>query len=130
MKEQPTHTEARLQQLCFTWHWNTLPHERRRLILIHNNPRNAIEGAKLVGMGLQEGSSDLLYLRQFVINNTIEMLRADAFGIIRPHFLECKLVNGVQSQAQKQFQRDVEALGWRYDLFRSLDDFQRLIAGG
>jgi hypothetical protein len=110
--------EARIQSQCFTWHWNTMPEERGRLILMYNNPRNEIAGAMLKGMGLREGIADLLYMRDVqIIGN----------GLVHPHFLECKTPTGRQSPAQKEFEKQVLAFGWRYDIFRSLGDFMKLI---
>jgi len=37
-------------------------------------------------------------------------------------FIECKTTKGVQSQAQKEFQKEVESRGYTYILARSVDD--------
>lgn len=127
-------SEARFQQGCFMWHWNYMPEERGRLLLMHNNPRNAVAGAILRGMGMQEGATDLLYLRKVGAPGGISELFLVTHegwkGICLPHFLEAKLPEGYQSKAQKEFQKQVEAFGWKYDIFRTLEEFQSLIKNG
>lgn len=117
-KKELEPTEARLQQDCVVWFRNTYPDQRYRLILINNNPCNPISGAKLIGMGMMKGASDLLYLRE---NSGVSVL---------PHFLECKLPMGYMSPEQKKFQSRVQGYGWKYDVFRSLEEFQTLINAG
>ena len=104
-------TESHLQGQCFQWHWNTRPSERGQLFMIYNNPKNAAHGSMLKAMGMIAGCSDLVYL-------------APGGSI---HFLECKLPEGVQSRAQKTFEARVTALGHRYSIFRSLEEFQALL---
>lgn len=117
-KKELEPTEARLQQDCVVWFRNTYPHQRYRLIMIHNNPRSAIDGTRLIGMGMMKGASDLIYLRE-------------SSGItVLPHFLECKLPMGYMSPEQKVFQSRVQGYGWKYDVFRSLEEFQKLINAG
>ena len=57
-------TEDRLQQECFIWHSNTYPNKRGLLYHNFNNPRNAIQGAKLKTMGLVSGVADLTLLHK------------------------------------------------------------------
>lgn len=110
-KTDPTpHTEARIQSDCFTWHWNYMPHERGRLFMVYNTPKNAAHGSILKAMGMLAGVSDLIYL-------------SDS----GPVFLECKKPGGEQSPAQKEFQKLVTTLGYRYELFHSLKEFQALV---
>lgn len=111
--------EARLQQRCFMWHWNVQPQERYFLILIHNNPRSAIEGAWLKGMGLIKGAADLLYNQK--------LIRPDGV-FFRPCWLECKLPTGVQSPDQKRFQERVLQIGHNYKIFRSEEQFKEIIS--
>ena len=42
-------------------------------------------------------------------------------------FLECKTPKGKQRESQVEFQERVEALGWPYHIFRSLEDFIQII---
>lgn len=103
-------TESKLQQLCFLWHWNTHHHERGRLWMQYNNPKNAEHGAILKGMGMVAGVSDLAYLRE------------DG----RMVFIELKVGTG-QSAAQKWWQGIVTAHGAEYHLIHTLEEFQTLI---
>lgn len=106
-------TEARIQQECFQWHWNTYPNDRKRLFLIHNTPKNAIDGARLRGMGMVAGVSDLIYLRDE----------------LPPLCIEMKDETGKQSQAQKDWQKVAESVGCKYVIIRSLAEFQELFNG-
>ena len=58
-------TELRLQASCFQWHWNKFPEERGRLFMIHNNPRNKIDGNRLKAAGMVAGVADLEYAPWF-----------------------------------------------------------------
>ena len=104
-------TEARLQSECFLWHWNTRPNERGLLFMVHNNPRNATDGARLKAMGMVAGVSDMIYLRDG----------------LPPLCIELKLPDGIQSKAQKQWQQVAESTGAKYVVIRSLDEFKDLI---
>lgn len=104
-------TEARLQQQAFTWFNNTYPAERGRLFLIHNNPRNVVDGAKLIGMGLLPGVADMGYL--------------DGNGVIV--FLETKLPNKKQSEYQVWFEEVAIRLKCEYKVWETLDEFKKII---
>jgi hypothetical protein len=106
-------TEARIQQECFQWHWNTYPNDRKRLFLIHNTPKNAIDGARLRGMGMVAGVSDLIYLRDG----------------LPPLCIEMKDATGKQSPAQIAWQKIAEDAGCTYVIIRSLAEFQELFNG-
>ena len=58
------------------------------------------------GEGVLAGFSDLIIIAD---NNVL--------------FVEVKTKNGYQSESQKQFQSDVERLGFQYSVCRSLEDF-------
>ena len=103
-------TEARIQQECFQWHWNTYPNDRKRLFLIHNTPKNAIDGARLRSMGLLAGVSDMIFLRQ---NQP-------------PLCIEFKTETGTQQAVQKDWQAIAESTGAEYVIIRSLSEFQAL----
>jgi hypothetical protein len=104
-------TEARLQSDCFLWHWNTRPNERGLLFMVHNSPKNAIDGARLKAMGMVAGVSDMIYLRDG----------------LPPLCIELKLPDGIQSKAQKEWQKVAESVGCDYVIIRSLSEFQDLI---
>lgn len=102
--------EAKIQQACFMWHWNTYPEQRMQLYANYNNPPNKIAGAMLKGQGLIAGVADLTYL--------------SPKGLI---YIEMKNEDGKQSAAQKEFQQKVELLGYQYHIIRSFNEFQNLI---
>jgi hypothetical protein len=104
-------TEAYLQAQCFQHHWNTRPNERGLLFMVHNNPRNAVDGARLRAMGLIKGVSDMIYLRP---NR-------------HPLCIEFKLPDGVQSKAQKEWQKTVEAIGCEYVIVHTIKEFEQVL---
>ena len=104
-------SEAKLQQQCFMWHWNTYPSERGRLWMQYNNPKNAAHGAVLKGMGLVNGVADMAYLAK------------DG----KPVFIEFKIDKGRQSDAQKWWQGVVESVGAKYFIVRTFEDFKDII---
>jgi len=103
-------SEARIQQECFQWLWNNYPETRKRLFMVHNTPKNAIDGARLRSMGMVAGVSDLIYLRDG----------------LPPLCIEMKDETGKQSQAQKDWQAIAESTGAEYVIIRSLEEFQAL----
>jgi len=104
-------TEARLQSECYLHYWNTCPHLRKRLFLIHNNPRDKREGAILKSLGLVAGVSDMIYLRDN----------------LPPLCLEFKTAIGTQQKEQKEWQAVAEATGAEYVLVRSMEEFCQAI---
>ena len=42
-------------------------------------------------------------------------------------FIEVKTEKGIQSEKQKAFENKVKALGFRYEIVRSLKDFQEIV---
>ena len=72
--------------------------------------RTKSEAMKLKATGLMAGVSDLI--------------------IIKPNevvFCEVKIEKGYQSDKQKDFQNQVETLGFRYVVVRSLEEFKKNI---
>lgn len=102
-------TEDKLQAEIFAWHWNHHPEERKRLFHVNQKARNKIEGNRMKAMGVVAGVSDLIYL--------------SSSGAV---FCELKTPEGVQSKEQKEFQRIVEGIGYRYIIIRSLAQFKQL----
>lgn len=72
--------------------------------------RNIREALLLKATGVVAGVSDLIIVRQ---NEII--------------FVEVKTKIGKQSKEQKDFQKNIEKLGYKYILVRSLEDFQKQI---
>jgi len=104
-------TESRIQADCFQWHWNTYSNSRGRLFMVHNNPRNEIDGNRLKAMGMVAGVSDMMLLRQDK----------------PPLCIEIKTDKGTQQRNQKEWQKVAEATGATYEIVRSLDEFKDII---
>lgn len=80
--------------------------------MVHNTPKNKIDGARLKAMGMVAGVSDMIYLR----------------GDLPPICLEFKTDTGRQSPEQVRWQQVAESLGCEYKLIRSFHDFIEAIA--
>ena len=102
--------EFKIQAECFQWHWNNFPDERGRLFTVNNNAPSAYAGSVMKAMGVVAGVSDMIYL--------------SAAGAV---FLEFKDPKGKQSLSQKWWQGVVEAVGYKYVVIRSVEDFQRVL---
>lgn len=107
-------TESRLQSECYTWFHNNYPEQRGLLFMVHNTPRNKIDGAKLKAMGMVAGVSDMVYLTS----------NLEGHGAI---MLEFKLPGQYQSMEQKDWMERVRQSGYLYMVITSLDQFQRII---
>jgi hypothetical protein len=103
-------SEFKIQAECFQWHWNNFPDQRGRLFTVNNNAPNAYAGSVMKAMGVVAGVSDMIYL-------------SDTGAV----FLEFKDERGRQSLSQKWWQGVVEAVGYRYVVVRSVEDFQRIL---
>jgi len=103
-------SEDILQAKIYKWYYN-------KFCTKLNNPRHVIfsvpngglrtkrEAVKLVATGMKAGVSDLIILQP---NRTI--------------FVEVKTSTGQQRKEQKDFQQQVELLGFEYIVIRSLED--------
>jgi len=107
-------TENKTQQEILIFYRNNfcLKHHNPRHIIfsVPNDSKDAKEQMRKIATGLMAGVSDLIILRQ---NEAI--------------FVEVKTDIGRQSDKQKSFQEQVESLGFRYILVRSLEDFKKAI---
>lgn len=104
-------TEAKIQSEICCWFNNEYClkfHKPRYCIFsVPNDTQNKEETMRKLATGLKAGVSDLIVLFQ---NKTV--------------FCEVKTPTGVQSEAQKEFQKQVENLGFEYILVHSLDEFK------
>lgn len=105
-------SEDIIQQQIFLWYHNNFCASKENLIFSVPNGglRNKREAVKLKATGLVSGVSDLI--------------------VVKPDevvFVEVKTDTGVQSENQKKFQQKVEAMGYRYLLIRSLNEFKEKI---
>lgn len=109
--------EGKIQAECFAWFWNTFPEYRKLLFHVPNeNDRadsNPIQGAIRKSLGVVSGVSDLICL-----------IPRGGHGAL---LIEMKDEKGVQKLAQKEWQKKVEAQGYRYEICRSLEQFKTII---
>lgn len=110
-------THEQLIAICFQWHWNTFPGERRMLYGINNNTsaglskqQQIIEGNKNKAKGVVAGVLDLCYIGNF-----------------RVTWLDAKVGNDKMSDDQIDFILKLEARGHEWYEFNSLDGFQKII---
>lgn len=105
-------TENQLQQQIIIWYKNNYQIHGKGLIFSVPNggSRHILEAKTLKSTGQMAGVSDLIILQPN--GKTI--------------FVEVKIEKGVQSDVQKTFQNKVEALGFKYYLVRSFDEFKTI----
>ena len=108
------HMEDALQKACVAWFDYT---HRALSPYLHHSPngglRNAAEAAKFKAMGVRAGFPDLVLLvprgkRPFLA-------------------IELKYGRNGQSERQKAYQRALEAVGARYAVVRTVEEFKRII---
>lgn len=102
--------EHRLQSACVRWFRYQYPNLAHSLFAVPNGGRrDATTGARLKDEGVLAGVSDLVLLQ----------LRGGSGAML----IEMKTRSGRQAPTQKEWQRKVEADGYRYVVIRSLDEF-------
>lgn len=104
-----------LQQQIFTWFNNNfcLKHHDPRYTIFsvpNGGIRNIKEAMKMKSTGLKAGVSDLIVVMKEVI------------------FVEVKTEIGTQSKKQKNFEKIITDLGYKYWIVRSLKEFQLCIS--
>jgi hypothetical protein len=102
--------EYNLQAACVKLFAMLRPNEQGLLFLNLNNPRSRSNGYFLKGIGLTAGVADMTYL--------------SPKGAV---FLEFKAPKGKQSLSQKWWQGVVEAVGYKYVVISSVEQFQKLL---
>lgn len=108
------HDESNLQMSCVRWFRLQYPEMAGLLFAVPNgSKRGKVTAAILKAEGALAGVSDLLFLMPA--------------GTCPYLCIEMKTPTGRQSPAQKEFQHNVEAVGARYALVRSFDEFVSLI---
>lgn len=104
--------ESKLQQACVRWF--RLQYPKLVLFAIPNGGyRNAVTGAILKAEGVLAGVSDLILLYPS--------------GGYHGLCIEMKTEKGRQQESQKEFQHRVEAVGYKYAICRSFDNFAEVI---
>ena len=108
------HIEDSIQIACVKWFSLQYP---KLALCLHHSPnggkRNVREAARFKEMGTRPGFPDLFL-----------MYPSNGFHGL---FVEMKSPKGVQQHSQKRWQKMAEALGYKYALCRSLEEFRALI---
>lgn len=102
--------EHKIQCACVRWFRYQYPNLSMLLFSVPNGgQRNAVTGAKLKAEGVVAGVADLF----------LSVPRGDYHGM----YIEMKAGKNTQTESQKEFQRRVESVGYKYVVCRSFDDF-------
>ena len=104
-------TEHQIQAQIIAYFNQHYPQYRKCLFHVNNKAKDSLEGARFKTLGVVSGISDLILLAPNGIT----------------YFLELKDDKGKQSDHQKAFQQQAEALGHKYVVIRSLDEFKALL---
>lgn len=107
-----TKEEHSIQVACVTWFRYAYPELSKRLFAVPNGGRrDAVTGAKLKAEGVIAGVADLILL-----------VPCKGFGAL---LVEMKTSKGKQSQAQKEWQKDVTSRDeYKYVVCHSFDEFR------
>ena len=107
-------SEGKIQQSCVMWLRNEYGrvdcNPKIIVFSVPNESKNMKEIMTKKQTGLLAGASDLVVVLPDIVL-----------------FLECKDSKGKQSDKQIKFEDDVLKLGHPYHVFRSLEEFQRII---
>lgn len=108
-RRKPRHLEESIQIACVDWFRNR--YEDYIIFAVGNGgSRNAIEAKNLKRSGVLAGVSDLIIIADHSIL-----------------FVEIKTEKGKQSERQKEFQENIERLGFHYRICRSSEEFQIMV---
>lgn len=107
--------EHSIQVACVTWFRYEYPTLSKRLFAVPNGGRrDAVTGARLKAEGVIAGVADLILLTP-----------CKGYGAL---LVEMKTGKGKQSQAQKQWQKDITGKGeYQYVVCHSFDDFRKAV---
>ena len=109
-RRRPDDEEHRIQCACVNWFRLQYPDHASALFAVPNGGRrDRVSGAKLKAEGVLPGVSDLILL----------LPRGRHHGLL----IEMKTERGKQSQAQRDWQRDMVHRGYKYMVIRSIDEF-------
>lgn len=102
-----------------------IPNEGRRTIKVINGRPVCVGGAKLKAEGLVKGAADLVL---FVPNKFFHGLcletKVELFDYSSGKEKKTKTY---QSPEQKEWQALVESQGYRYEVYRNIDEFQKIV---
>lgn len=113
-RKKPSDEEHRIQCSCVRWFRYAYPEYGMLLYAVPNGGRrDSVTGAKLKAEGVIAGVSDL---NMDVANRSYHGLR-----------IEMKTRTGKQRESQQEFQKAVEAAGYKYVVCRSVDEFVEVV---
>lgn len=102
-----------------------IPNEGRRTIKVINGRPVCIGGAKLKAEGLVKGASDLVL---FVPNKFFHGLCLETKVELFDYSTgKEKKTKTYQSPEQKEWQALVESQGYRYEVYRNIDEFRKIV---
>ena len=113
---KPRHEESDIQRSCVVWFRSAYPEHALVLFAVPNGGgRSRVESAIMKGEGVTAGVSDLILL--------------EARGGYGALCLEAKTErrSSRQSERQKAWQKAAERAGNKYEVFRSLEEFQVIV---
>lgn len=108
------HAESNIQRWCVFWFRRQYAHLARLLFAVPNGGRrDAVTGKILKAEGVVPGVSDLILL----------VPAGGYHGLC----IEMKTAKGRQQPTQKEWQQEVEAQGYRYEVCRSVEQFMDVV---
>lgn len=105
-------THLKLQSLAWQWHWNTYPEDRPYIRMLHNNPRNMIDGAQLKAAGLRKGTPDMVWWRPSTIGDV---------------YFEFKVGKDKQKPEQIEVEKILTDHGHHYFIIKSFEEYEGII---
>lgn len=113
-RRHPGDEEHRIQCSCVRWFRLKYPQYAHNLFAVPNGGRrDQTTAAKLKAEGVLAGVADLILLRPNAYHGAL--------------LIEMKTRTGRQRDSQREWQRLIEADGYKYVICRSLDDFMLAI---
>ena len=102
-----------------------IPNEGRRTIKVINGRPVCVGGAKLKAEGLVKGAADLVL---FVPNKFFHGLCLETKVELFDYSTgKEKKTKTYQSPEQKEWQALVESQGYRYEVYRNIDEFRKIV---
>lgn len=104
-----------------------IPNEGRRTIKVINGRPVCVGGAKLKAEGLVKGAADLVlfvpnkYFHALCLETKVELFDYSSG--------KEKKTKTYQSPEQKEWQALVESQGYRYEVYRNIDEFRKIVLG-
>jgi hypothetical protein len=111
-------TEGVLQQQCVSWFYSQYPD----LMIM-----SSLNAGKLAGNPIERVKAWKRYLAEGAVTGAADLQVVFPNGQHHGLFIEMKTEDGKQSIDQKDFQKRVVKLGYRYELCRSLGGFKALL---